>query len=369
MTGVHMTGRYRYLVGVGGIGSGMFFSLRGDDTLGRNESRAGAILRRRDFCKLHIVAHYVAVLSGAGRGGLSVLPIGKVGDDAAGSAMIEHMRRAGMDMRFVETQAGASTLFSVCFVYPDGDGGNITTEDSASARVAPADVDAALARLPEADGGAGIALAVPEAPLAARQRLLETGRRRGWLCAAAVTTAEVPEALAAGMFAAADLLSVNREEAAALAGREPAGDVEAIVRAAGERLAAANPGIRLCVTAGAGGAYGWAGGKVEHIPAPAVQAVNTAGAGDATLAGLIVATAAGLPFIRPQRRRREGLADAPLETATDFAALLAGLAVRSEDTISFDADAEAMAKLAAELGCEISALRAALSWRGGGGGG
>ena len=52
-----MPGKYGYLVAVGGIGSGMFFGLRGGHTLGRNESRAGTILRRRDFCKLHIVAH------------------------------------------------------------------------------------------------------------------------------------------------------------------------------------------------------------------------------------------------------------------------------------------------------------------------
>jgi len=53
---------FRRLVGVGGIGSGMFLALEGDATLGRNESRPAHLLDVRDYCKLHIVAHHVAVL-------------------------------------------------------------------------------------------------------------------------------------------------------------------------------------------------------------------------------------------------------------------------------------------------------------------
>ena len=352
---------YRFLLGVGGIGSGMFFALRGNETLGRNESRAGAILPRRDFCKLHIVAHYVAVLTGCPAGGFGVYPIGKVGAEAAGGAMLEQMRRAGMDTRFVETTPDRPTLFSVCFLYGDGDGGNITTDDSASADVSPADVDRAVEALDRDLGGAGgVALAVAEVPLAARKRLLEIARARGWLTAAAFNTAELGEATESGMLELVDLLGVNRDEAAALAGADGGGDVEAIARAAGERLSRANPGIRLCVTAGGAGAFGWAGGELEHTPAPAVQAVNTAGAGDATLAALVVATIAGLPFIRPDRPRRTSLADAPLETAMDLAAMLAGLAVASEDTINFDADAEAIRELARRIGTDPAALRAAL---------
>jgi ribokinase len=353
------------MVGVGGIGSGMFFALRGNDTLGRNESRAGTIANRRDFCKLHIVAHYVAALGGGARGPLAVLPIGKVGDDPPGAAMVEHMRRAGMDTRFVTVEAGCATLFSVCFTYPDGDGGNITTDDSASSRLTDDDVERAVAALPEALGGdasGGIALAAAEVPLAARLRLLELARRRGWLTAAAVNAAEVPEATEIGLFRQVDLLGVNRGEAAAIAGRGEGEPVESIVSAAAARLAEGNPPVRLCVTAGAAGAVGWADGDIEFTPPPPVEAVNTAGAGDATLAALIVATAAGLPFIRPGRPRRKALADAPLATAMDLAALLAGLAVAAEDTINFDADADALRDLARSIGADATALEPALSW-------
>ncbi len=56
--------RYRALIGTGGIGAGAFFALDGNHTLGREESRSGRYLDRRDYCKLHIIAHYVQVLLG-----------------------------------------------------------------------------------------------------------------------------------------------------------------------------------------------------------------------------------------------------------------------------------------------------------------
>ena len=73
--------RHAALIGTGGIGSGMFFALHGNHTLGREESRSGYILDRQDYCKLHIVAHYVSALLGPA---FPVIPIGKVGDDEPG---------------------------------------------------------------------------------------------------------------------------------------------------------------------------------------------------------------------------------------------------------------------------------------------
>ena len=50
---------YKAMIGAGGIGSGMFFKLNGDHTLGREESRSGYFLDQKDYCKLHIISHYV----------------------------------------------------------------------------------------------------------------------------------------------------------------------------------------------------------------------------------------------------------------------------------------------------------------------
>jgi len=348
---------YSFLVGVGGIGTGMFWALEGNETLGRNESRAGRILDRRDFCKLHIIAHYVAVLTGRGRRGFAVVPVGRVGEDECGRRMVELMAEAGMDVRHVATEAGASTMFSTCFVYPDGDGGNVTTADSACSRLTGSDVERAVASMPAAGG---MALAAPEVPLAARRRLLELARERGWVTAAAFNTAEAAEALASGLLALVDILSVNRDEAAALAGLGAVADPWALAEAAGGRLGRENPAIRVCVTAGAAGAVGWQDGRVERTPAAPVEAVNTAGAGDAMLAGLIVAEAAGLPFILPDRRQRAGLSELPLATAMDLAALLAGISVTAADTICFGVDADSLARLAGGMGADGSAVEAAL---------
>ena len=97
---------YRQLIGVGGIGAGLFFALEGNHTLGRNESRPARQLPVRDYCKLHIIAHYVAVLLGPG---FTVLPIGKVGDDQTGERLYGEMAAAGMDLRFVEQAPGELT--------------------------------------------------------------------------------------------------------------------------------------------------------------------------------------------------------------------------------------------------------------------
>ena len=68
--------RYDAMIGVGGIGSGRFFAVEGNHTLGREESRGGRFLDRRDYCKLHIISHYVRALAGEA---FTVIPGGQSG--------------------------------------------------------------------------------------------------------------------------------------------------------------------------------------------------------------------------------------------------------------------------------------------------
>jgi ribokinase len=127
--------RYQALIGTGGIGSGAFFALNGNHTLGREESRSAHFLKRRDSCKLHIVAHYVATHIGPD---FATIPVGKVGDDDVGQQLAAEMRTAGLELRHVAVAPDEPTLYSLCFVYPDGAGGNLTVDDSDCARVDPA---------------------------------------------------------------------------------------------------------------------------------------------------------------------------------------------------------------------------------------
>lgn len=287
--------RYRGMVGTGGIGSGSFFRLAGNDTLGREESRGGRFLDRRDYCKLHIVSHYMKALLGDS---FPVFPIGKVGADEPGRRLLQEMDDAGLDMRFVQTVEGASTLFSFCFLYPDGAGGNLTTEDSASGRVEPGSIQDAEGTIADL-GPAGIALAVPEVPLAARRALLELAARHGLFRAASFARAEMAEARETGLLGMADLLAVNLEEAAMAAGgtdESPA----AVERAVGA-LSRRHPNLRLSITAGAAGSWTWDGLTLVHDPAIPVRAEGTAGSGDAHLAGLLAGLAAGISLAEAQQ--------------------------------------------------------------------
>src|SRR6185436_2746365 len=185
---------YEVLVGTGGSGGGMIFDLEGDQPLGREESRAARLRPARDFCKLHIVAHYPAALLPAP---FSVHPVGAVGLDDPGREMKGLMRKDGMELALVRDIPGTPTLFSVCYQYPDGTGGNLTTSGSASALVTPADVDRAKPIF-AAHPGRGIALAAPEVPLAARARLLDLADAFGFFRAASFTAGEIREAATMG---------------------------------------------------------------------------------------------------------------------------------------------------------------------------
>ncbi len=211
---------HRLLVGVGGIGTGMFFALEGDPTLGRNESRPGKLLDVRDYGKLHIIAHYTAVLLGADPSGspCHLVPVGKVGADALGEQMRRAMADTGMDTRFVETDPARATLFSVCFQYPDGSGGNITTTDAAASSLGTADIDRAEPFLAAHTGRCQV-LAAPEVSLAARDHLLQLATKYDALRAASFTSAEIPAAMERGMLSRIDVLAINEDEGAALVGR------------------------------------------------------------------------------------------------------------------------------------------------------
>ncbi len=107
--------RYSGLVGTGGIGHGEFFLLDGSRTLGREESRPGRFLDRRDYCKLHIICHYVKVLLGEK---IDVYPIGRIGDDPHGQRLADEMARAGVSFR-EEVASGAFPGPGESFTIPE----------------------------------------------------------------------------------------------------------------------------------------------------------------------------------------------------------------------------------------------------------
>lgn len=348
-----MTRDYHYgaLLGVGGIGWGMFFALDGNHDLGRNESRPGRLLEVRDYCKLHIICHYISVL--LGKEGFRVLPIGKVGKDNAGHRLLQEMSSIGIETTHVEMDPEHPTLFSVCFQYPDGSGGNITSSNSAAAALRVEDVERVLRNF---DAGADpfFALAAPEAPLEVRHRFLQEGAAKGAFCATAFTSAEIPQARGLGTLRLADLISINEDEAGTMFEQpfDPAEPRKFLARCA-ERSAEFKPEVRLVVSAGAIGAFGYHAGQWEHCPAPRVPVSSTAGAGDALLAGILAGLTIGAPFIDPGTQR-SSISECPLTSALDLGVLLASHTVTSAHTIHPEASRETLKDFARRLHVQFS---------------
>src|SRR5690349_8654178 len=157
------TMRYQALIGTGGIGAGSLFLMTGNHTLGREESRGGKYLDARDYCKLHIISHYVKLFCGDS---FPVYPVGKVGDDDVGRRIFGEMQDAGLNMDYVHTSPGDKTLFGFCFLYPDGTGGNLTTEESACTKVDGALIRSAIPVFSRYRGNF-IALSAPEVAMEA----------------------------------------------------------------------------------------------------------------------------------------------------------------------------------------------------------
>src|SRR5690242_3546811 len=343
--------KYRRLIGIGGIGSGIFFALDENHTLGREESRLGRLLDIRDYCELHIISHYVAGLLGAGPGGaFRVIPIGKVGAAAPGRQMMAEMSAAGMDTNHVEIAIGSPTMFSVCFQYPDGMGGNITASNSAAAQLAGDDLD----KLEHLFAEPAVALAAPEVPLETRAHFLQLAGKHRAFRAASFTAAEVAPARELGMFTNLELVSLNEGEAAVLAGCafEPS-QSRPFLQACEQVLQTSYSKLRLVVTAGRLGAFAYSEGSWDFCPAPRVNVASTAGAGDALLGGLIVGEVCGIPFIRRDHSLDRG-SIGTVASALDFAVLLASYTATSPHTIHPQASKEALLAFASELGVELA---------------
>jgi sugar/nucleoside kinase (ribokinase family) len=345
---------FRRLVGVGGIGSGIFFEIQGDHTLGRNESRPARLLDVRDYCKLHIVIHYIAKLLGARKAGIPfhVLPVGIVGEDAPGRQMLREMTEAGIDTAQVRMTDKLPTLFSVCFQYPDGAGGNLTTCNSAAAALRKEDVDG-IEELLQADGPRTIALAVPEVSLEAREHFLRLASDAGCFRAASFVAAEIGPAKSAGLFELLDMVALNEEEAGQLVdcvfdSRAPEMLIEKCQSFVRESCAT----LKIIVSVGGGGAYGITAEGWSHCPAAKVSVASTAGAGDSLLGGVLAAVAAGIPFVRERSDKQQS--DESVDSALELGVLLASYKCQSPHTIHPEAQLDSLAEFIRRNGYRFS---------------
>ncbi len=325
--------KFQKVIGLGGIGSGMFFALEGNHTLGREESRLGLLTDYKDYCKQHVILHYIARIAKQ----IKVISLGMVGDDMAGKSLLEEMEAVGICTKRITITDKARTMLSICFSYPDGSGGNITTSNSACNLVNDEYLMKYLDELDEQT----IVIAAPEIPLAARNYFLKEAKARKAYTVASVLVGEVEEFEREGGYSLCDILSVNLDEAAAIARMPRDGEIKEIVKACATKLVRKE--AKLIVTCGKKGCVSFANGYMEHIPVMQVPVASSAGAGDALIGGTVAGLINGLPFQKGHEDSFFG--QTMLTCAVEFGSIVSNLSVQSPHTIAHEICPEMMKDL------------------------
>ena len=287
------TARFDIVIGTGGIGTGILFELEGNRPLSRNETRLARLSPTQDYCKQHIILHYIARILAPE---VQVFPIGMVGTDRAGNMLLEQMQEAGMDVRFVGQSSRKPTMYCVCMQYPDKAVCNVTTSESACAMVDRDYVENALNALERPLDTGTLVVSVPEVPLDARLTLLKRGKAAGAYCVSSCLVDEFAAFTAGGGMRWTDLLVINEDEAAAFCGCNSE-NMELRAMQCQAALLRENPKARLIMTCGAQGSYVCEKGRIARLPAQAANVVSTGGAGDAYTAGVVCGLALGLDFM------------------------------------------------------------------------
>ena len=227
----------------------------------------------------------------AARLGGRVRLVGRVGADPFAEIALAALREAGVDTTHVEPLAGARTGLATITVDETTGQIQIAVAGGANHQVTAEHVRDAVS----AFRAAAVLLIQLELPPATVDAALELAR------ASHVRTVLDPaplRELGAETLARVDVLTPNEGEAEALSGVRIR-DVESAAAAASALQE--KTGGDVVVTLGAEGCV-WAHATgFEHVPAPAVRALDTTGAGDAFNGALAVALARGEPLSRALR--------------------------------------------------------------------
>src|SRR5665647_123955 len=195
--------RFDQLIATGGIGLGILFETNNNRLLDRNESRLAVLKDAKDYCKQHIILHYIAsVLSNE----LHVYAIGMVGEDDSGIRLIKKMQSVGINTEMVGQTSTLPTMFSVCFQYSDKCVCNITTSNSACKLVTPQYIHQNIEAKQLIITDRTLILAVPEVSVETRLALLNEGKSHLAFCVASILCDEAKEFINGGGIELCDLL-------------------------------------------------------------------------------------------------------------------------------------------------------------------
>jgi ribokinase len=217
----------------------------------------------------------------AARLGADVVLIGSVGQDPNASLALQLLGEAGVDVSGIGATEGAT---GTAFVTVDATGENtIVVIPGANGGTD----EAVILQHSDAIANAGILVVQGEIPRSGTEAAVALATGRVILNLAPVINVSLETLMAA------DPLVVNEHEAAlVLQQLKPSLPVPADHAELLSALAAAGP-RSVIMTRGSLGAMFTAGGKVESVPAPRVDVVDTTGAGDAFVGALAAGLAAG----------------------------------------------------------------------------
>ena len=218
----------------------------------------------------------------AARLGADVSMIGCVGSDAYGAQLRGALLAEQIDCQAVSTVDDSSGVALI--VVDDNSQNAIVIVAGANGALTPQVIDRFDAVLQTAD----VIICQLEVPDATVGHALKRGRELGKIVILNPAPASRP--LPADWFAAIDYLIPNESEASVLTGL-PVDSLESAETAA-TRLIAMGAG-KVIITLGAEGSLFADGTRLEHFPAPKVNAVDTTAAGDTFVGGFAAALAAG----------------------------------------------------------------------------
>jgi ribokinase len=215
----------------------------------------------------------------AARLGAPVAFLSRVGTRAHGRELLAALAEEGIATAGVVVDEQALPGIAVIMVASEGGENSIVYVPGSNADLSPADVAAGAALLQSAR----VVVAQLEVPVPAIRRAFELARTAG-----ATTILNAAPALPAGaeLLPLCDWLVLNETEAAQFSGlTDPQAAAEALLQR-GPR--------QVLVTLGAQGALLVSAQGSERLPARAVKAVDTVGAGDTFVGGLATGLAEGM---------------------------------------------------------------------------
>jgi ribokinase len=217
----------------------------------------------------------------AARHGSATAMVSCIGNDAFGAQLVDNLRAARVDTRFVE-RAGVGSGISVAISDADGDYGAVIVTGS-NALLGEADIRAAVSEL----SPGGILVLQNEVPEPANLIAARCARAAGARVAINAAPARV---MSAELLDLVDILIVNAVEAEMLGGG-PVADLASAASAA-ERLIGRVPAV--IVTAGGEGLALCSRAGSVAIKSYPVTLVSTHGAGDAFVGALAAQLAQGV---------------------------------------------------------------------------